>query len=258
METPEGEWYLTCLASRQFNGYDNLGRETFLAKVAWEDGWPVINPGEGKLLDEQEHGLPIVEVEQVSSYPLSESNPAFVHLRNPDWTHYDRDSRRGWLRLYPSTFSLKDQESPSYVGLRQPSMNFTLSVEMEEALKENEEAGLAIVQNDRYAIRLVVTTFEEKKEAQFITTIDEKDKVVGSIDLSGNAFELSLKGQDQSIKASVTVNGKELTVAENVDTHYLSTKVAGGFVGCTMGIYTTSKNEQTGYTDFRTLNLIKN
>lgn len=258
VETPDGEWYLTCLASRQFNGYDNLGRETFLAKVEWEDGWPVINPGEGKLLDEQEHGLALSEHEKLESYPLHEPHPAFVYLRNPEWAHYDRESREGWLRLYTSTYTLKDQASPSYVGLRQPSMDYTLTVEMDTALKAKEEAGLAVMQNDRYAIRLVVTTNGESKEAQLITTLDGKDEVVGSEPLTGDAFELKLEGENQSIKGTVLVDEKEIIIAENVDTHYLSTKVAGGFVGCTMGVYATSENEETGYADFSSLKLTKN
>lgn len=258
VETPDGEWYLTCLASRQFNGYDNLGRETFLAKVEWEDGWPVINPGAGKLLDEQEHGLPLVDVEKQTNFSLSEMNPAFVYLRNPEWKNYDRDSREGWLRLYPSTYTLKDQASPTYIGLRQPSMNYTLRVNMEEALKEKEEAGLAIMQNDRYSIRLIVTTKGDNKAVQLITTRDGKDELIGSQSISGTSFELILQGDNQQLKAAVSVDGKEIKVAENIDTHYLSTKVAGGFVGCTMGVYTTSENNQPGYADFNSLNLMKN
>ena len=36
-----------------------LAGETFLAKVEWEDGWPVINPGIGHLTEKTE--LPIGE-----------------------------------------------------------------------------------------------------------------------------------------------------------------------------------------------------
>ena len=38
-----GKWYMVMLASRTFEGYTNIGRETFLAKVTWEDGWPIVN-----------------------------------------------------------------------------------------------------------------------------------------------------------------------------------------------------------------------
>ncbi|MCC5895737.1 MAG: glycoside hydrolase family 43 protein [Alkalibacterium sp.] len=257
VETPDGKWYLTCLASRQFNGFDNLGRETFLAEVQWEDGWPVINPGEGRLLSEQKHELPLVPVETKEEYKLVESDPAFVYLRNPEWANYDRNSRKGWLRLYPSPSTIQEIKSPSYVGLRQTSMDFTLTVTMEEALKDMEEAGLVVIQNDRYSIRLVVKGENGTKRAQFITLIDGEETVVGSQVVTEKACELTIKGVGQAVKASVKVNDDVFTIAEDVDVHYLSTKVAGGFVGCTMGIYATSERSDTGYADFETLTLTK-
>lgn len=137
-------------------------------------------------------------------------------------------------------------------------MDYTLTVDMEDALNSNEEAGLVVIQNDRYAIRLVITTKGENKEARLIRTLDGVDEVIGSEPLTGNAFGLKLEGENQSIKGTVLVDGKEIIIAENVDTYYLSTKVAGGFVGCTMGVYATSENEETGYADFSSLNLTKN
>ncbi len=48
--TSMGEWWMVCLASRPYGGhFRNLGRETFLAPVSWEDDWPVVSPGTGKL-----------------------------------------------------------------------------------------------------------------------------------------------------------------------------------------------------------------
>lgn len=68
VETTTGKWYMTCLASRNYEGYSNLGRETFLAEVVWEDGWPVVNPGHGQLLDVQEHALPLSPVPETSRF----------------------------------------------------------------------------------------------------------------------------------------------------------------------------------------------
>ena len=45
--TPGGEWYTTHLASRPLTkqGYCPLGRETYLQKVEWKDGWPQLAGG---------------------------------------------------------------------------------------------------------------------------------------------------------------------------------------------------------------------
>ena len=50
----KGNWYVVMLASRPCMKHSSMGRETFLAKVTWENGWPVIAPGVGHLEDEVE------------------------------------------------------------------------------------------------------------------------------------------------------------------------------------------------------------
>ena len=50
VELPDGSWYMVCLGSRLIDGYHKpLGRETFLMPVAWEEDWPVVSPGTGKV-----------------------------------------------------------------------------------------------------------------------------------------------------------------------------------------------------------------
>ncbi len=58
IQTIDGSWYMVLLASRMEKGVCNLGRETFLAKVSWENGWPVVNPGMGRLSETVECELP--------------------------------------------------------------------------------------------------------------------------------------------------------------------------------------------------------
>lgn len=44
----DGAWWAVLLAMRLYGGYHyNLGRETFLVPVTWEDDWPVFVPGVG-------------------------------------------------------------------------------------------------------------------------------------------------------------------------------------------------------------------
>lgn len=53
VELKDGSWYMVMLGSRLMDGYHKpLGRETFIAPVAWEGGWPVVSPGTGKVESE--------------------------------------------------------------------------------------------------------------------------------------------------------------------------------------------------------------
>lgn len=48
-EGDDGQWWAVMLAVRPIDGHHVLGRETHLARVTWEDGWPVVNAGTGVL-----------------------------------------------------------------------------------------------------------------------------------------------------------------------------------------------------------------
>jgi alpha-N-arabinofuranosidase len=50
VETQNGEWWAVLLGVRPYGNFDyNLGRETFLTPVTWEENWPVVNAGYGQV-----------------------------------------------------------------------------------------------------------------------------------------------------------------------------------------------------------------
>lgn len=57
IDTAAGEWYAVFLASRLVGGVSkNLGRETFIVPVEWEDEWPLFSPESGRV--EWKYSLP--------------------------------------------------------------------------------------------------------------------------------------------------------------------------------------------------------
>lgn len=258
VETPDGQWFMVLLASRKFEGSSNLGRETFLAEVIWEDGWPVVNPGTGRLLEEQEIKLPLVPVEEKTDYHLNDIHREFLFIRNPDMSHYDTDAREGWIRMTPTAGRFKDEKgSPTYIGLRQPSLWFEYTAALDIQLTDGGEAGIAVIQGENHTLKLAVHAKDSEKVVQVITTIDGEEKVHGETTVTASELELKFIGEGQKVKGVVLADGKEVVVAENVATHYLSTELAGGFVGCTVGIYTSSDVEAPGYVDANWIKLEK-
>lgn len=258
VETPDGQWFMVLLASRKFEGSSNLGRETFLAEVVWEDGWPVVNPGIGRLLEEQEINLPFVPVEEKTEYNLNEIHREFLFIRNPKMSHYDIDAREGWVRMTPTAGRFKDElGSPTYIGLRQPSLWFEYTAVLDIQLAEGGEAGIAVIQGENHTLKLAVHVKDSEKVVQLITTIDGEEKVHGEVKVTGSELTLKFVGEGQKVKGIVLAEGKEVVVAEDVATHYLSTELAGGFVGCTVGIYTSSDVETPGYVDANWIKLTK-
>lgn len=251
VETPENDWYLVCLASRPYDGYSNLGRETFLAEMIWEDGWPVVNPGEGRLLEEAPHKLPLVPYQRPEKRMLAQHSPEYVYLRNPYMENYDRSLRNGWLRLHPTNVDLTMHDSPTYLGIRQESMYYDFQAKADANLIDGEEAGIVILQSDEYSMRLVITPSKDTYEVKMITILGGEENVVKSINVSNSEVVFGFRGIRQKLTAYLLVDNSELIVADDIDTHYLSTEVAGGFVGCTLGIYAYSPHSKDkGYVDF--------
>lgn len=258
VETPDGQWFMVLLASRKFEGSSNLGRETFLAEVIWEDGWPVVNPGIGRLLEEQEINLTLVPIEEKTDYQLNEIHREFLFIRNPDMANYDTTAREGWIRMTPTAGRFKDEKgSPTYLGLRQPSLWFEYTAALDMQLAVGGEAGIAVIQGENHTLKLAVHVKDSEKVVQLITTIDGVDEVHGETTVTASELELKFVGEGQKLKGIIVARGEEVVVAEDVATHYLSTELAGGFVGCTVGIYTSSDVETPGYVDANWIKLTK-
>lgn len=243
VETPEGHWYMTCLASRIFDGYSNLGRETFLAEVKWEDGWPVVNLGEGRLLTEAPHLLPLVPTEKVSQFAIAKDNSAFLYLRNPIEENYRWNETDHSVSLIPSRVSLQDIDSPTYLGLRQKSMYYRFAAEIDARLEANSTGGIVLLQNNLYYIQLRVEKNQNDYQVLMESVLDGETTILGQQTVSSSLMTLIFEGDGQQLTGKVLFDGDELVVADNVDAHYLSTEVAGGFVGCTLGVFATSENE---------------
>ncbi len=282
-QTPAGEWCMTMLAVRPLEGYTTMGRETFLAKVTWENDWPVVNAGVGRLTDQVEINLPKwlpcqdpdshtsrsrgrnAVPGSDRSYDFAQMNTLgdeFLYLRNPESSHYNLETGKG-LYLTATSATLKEQKSPTYVGIRQQHHAFRMeaALEMEQSRDAccnkgdgsdcsakggancNCHAGLALLQSNAYHLRLEVN----QREVQAILCQNGQDTIAGSVPLPalqpGNSLRLYLQVDGLRATAGYTADCLDVPVAENLDIRSLSTEVAGGFVGCTAGIYAVTGKE---------------
>ncbi len=270
IETPRGEWYMVMLAVRPKEGYTTMGRETFLAKVTWENDWPVVNVGVGQLTEEVEIDLDewIPDADPTSytcrsqhknavpgsnrTYSFAEMKELgdeFLFLRNPSPDMTKLTLGEGlWLSCGEET--LKEEASPSYVAVRQQHHCFTVKAKfVKEGLVNGRKAGLALVQSNEYHLRMEVG----EGKAEVILCQDGKDCVVGSGAVTGKEPEAYIEVKELTAKVGIVDDGKDMLLAEAVDIRSLSTEVAGGFVGCTVGMYAVKeKDAEPGYACFRT------
>ncbi len=271
IETPNGEWYMVMLAVRPLECHTTMGRETFLAKVVWENDWPVVNPGVGILTDEVEINLPEWNPEEDDTYDttancvpgssrtyefggMSRLGDEFLFLRNPGENLYALDKEG--LKLGFRKITLKEEDSPAYIAVRQQHHRFVSAVSLNTAnLTEGRRAGIALVQSNEYHLRVEVCREEkEQLRADVILCKAGEDSVVSRavIPVAGETVGLILTVD--GLKASVELefetknsDGREKAlICSDLDIRALSTEVAGGFVGCTVGMYAVADEDNHG------------
>lgn len=249
-QTSTGDWYMIMLAVRPSGGYTTMGRETFMARVIWENGWPVVNPGLGILSSELIIDLPEWKPEDGASIPgvsrkyifskMDSLGPEFLQLRNPDPDAVKLVPGDG-LHLTCRTKKMNEYANTTYLGIRQDAHAFEAGVSLDtSALFEGAKAGITLLQNNDYHLRLEYSGLR----AYAILCKGAKEEVLASDFLAEN--QVSLVMQVVGTRASLHIGvGKEVKpLVTNIDISSLSTEVAGGFVGCTIGMYATDEYER--------------
>ncbi|MFC0470737.1 glycoside hydrolase family 43 protein [Halalkalibacter kiskunsagensis] len=257
VETQNGEWWAVCLASRIYGGYyRNLGRETFLIPVTWEDGWPIMSPGTGKL--EMTYPMPILPEEKsliptmCDHFEDDQLDFKWNFLRTPKEEFYSLSERPGNLSLKLRPERITELVTPSFVGRRQQHINFTASTVMEfSPKKENEEAGIVLLQSNEYNFKFVYFKKGNEQVMKLVkcTAGEEEVLMESPVDTAKVYLKVTAHGQDYSFYyGESTTNYRPLI--ENVDGRILSTDVAEGFVGTELGLYASSNGENSNNTAY--------
>lgn len=257
VETQTGEWWMVLLAMRPYGGYFyNLGRETFLAPVRWEDGWPIVSPGSGKV--EFTYTTPDLPEHLWSIRPTRDDFDAsalaldwnFLRASPEEFTSLT--DRPGYLRLRLRPQRLSEQTNPSFVGRRQQHIHFSARTAFEfTPQNENECAGLALIQNNDFYFLLVVTKRAEPV-IRLIKRAHGREEILVERPITSGQMYLKAEAHEQAYSFYFANKQVEWhTIAENVDGRILSTPVAGGFVGAYIAMYASSNGHpSTNYADF--------
>ena len=261
VQAHDGSWWMVCLAFRTMDGFHHLlGRETFLAPVRWDtNAWPVVN-GDGTIaLKMDVPTLPIYPLEETSGkVTFDEDKLGFEwnYLRNPNRSKYNLDSKKGYLRLYPSTVTLDDNDSPTFIGRRQEDIDFacTTSVCLQaDGSTGRDEAGLTIYMNSSFHYDIFLQKEENGKQSIVLRyrvgDIKHIEKKIPTNDAS--TVYLQVKGDIRSYSFAYSTDNQTFYPIGSANTRLLSSETAGGFTGIYLGLFTTTTdpNSKT-YADF--------
>ena len=156
--TDRNDWYAVFLATRtpMKTMGKNLGRETFLAPVAWKDGWPVV--GHDGFVELQMAGG-YAQMEDRSDLSVPFDRPLagfpFLKVRVPASDRYRLDPETKTLTLEGTCPIGRHLGHPTLLGLRQPE--FVTDYEVKLDLSSLEEmAGIAVYHNSNYFYAVTV------------------------------------------------------------------------------------------------------
>jgi xylan 1,4-beta-xylosidase len=265
VQMENGSWWAVFLGCRPYRpseqGYYNTGRETFLAPVAWRDGWPIINPGSETV--QYHYAMPLKAVVPKGAAPhggnitvrddftVNKLDFHWALLRTPREAWYSLTERKGFLTMKVRPETCAEPVNPSFVGRRQQHLVGSASVCLEFVPgAENEKAGLLVFQNEKHFYYICKSVTNKTPVVQLYKSRTENSpdasmELLASRELSTlpNAKSMFLKiealGSVYSFSFAVD-NNKWIVLRDSVDGTFLSTRAAGGFVGCLYAMYATS------------------
>lgn len=260
VETQNGEWWMVLLAVRPYvGGHYNLGRETFMVPFVWaKDGWPMIDNETGMVQTEERlPNLPRTIVPLIPTTDNFESETLAMQwntIHPPVEPFYSLTERPGFLRLSTRPKVLEEICTPSFVGRRQQHKTFLARTAMEFIPQtESEEAGVAILQDDRFNYIMVLKEKDDELRLELHKTENGTRSLISSVPVKRNKrIYLSIQGNVTDYSFYYGYDEQEMILlASGLDASLLSSVVNEGFTGAYMGMYTSSNHtESFNHADF--------
>ncbi|RMB61903.1 glycoside hydrolase family 43 protein [Tessaracoccus antarcticus] len=251
VEAVDGSWWAVLLAMRPYGGYHyNLGRETFLVPVEWEDGWPIFAPGVGQVSPTLEvPGSAAVQLAPQAG-PVGPDDPRWTSLRGPV-TAFATPQGDGWrLALQPVT--LAQRLTPTFLGVRQQHVDVDVTATIRPRTRlPHEHVGLVLRQSEGDHATVYVAPGPDGGmvvRAAHRRSGDETVLAETPLELSSDGtvtLMVRARGQEYSLAVETPSGTETLAV---VDGRELDPVTVGGFLGLWMGVYATSNGQPSDAT----------
>ena len=249
LQDHKGNWWMVHLGIRLCRRtMTNLGRETFLTSVEWENDWftagenkKAILACEGPLWEEQRE-----KEKWQADFTKAEWEPEILFLRNPVMENYQRTEGR--LKIKPSRVTLSDCANPSFVA-RRP---FDFDCEMETQFtfdpeETGDEAGVMVMLSTEFHVKLFVRKEQGdnylilQRNAEDIVQVAYKEKIG---DLHDKKLRMKIQSDKEKYSFYFAFAEEPLQLIGTSSTRFLCCELAGKcFTGTVWGMYTVRQQE---------------
>lgn len=226
VQSPDGSWAMVYLGVRldgAMPGFHVNGRETFVAGIDWVEGWPVVVPNRFSV-PQADHGF-FEDYKSGSSDSRAPLHPRWVSPGRPPSEVTDRVE--GGLAVHHSSAA---NGAPSGLGFRVPDQRWEFAVETSAAgglaarLRQDEQHWYEVSVKD-HVVTAVINIGPVRQSTPFEVSGEECTLILRSVD----AYPAHSRGPDTIELAVKDAAGEHILAA--ADGRYLSTEVAGGFIG---------------------------
>lgn len=242
----DGNWWAVCLGIRPlaYPFRHNLGRETMLVPVTWQDGWPVMGEN-GAVPPEIEIDRNLKEFTPAGYVPGSEVHDDFRSERlHPSWNYIYNPvdglihlSGNG-LELTGNSASISDDEPKAWLGRRQEHFCCTVSARLTFVPKENgEEAGLTVYMNNRHHYEIAKTCIDGRQCIILRRQIGSLKAIENILPCISDTVTFKLTCTREYYGFSFSENGSDYQSAGGGEASYLTTEAGGCFTGNYIALY---------------------
>lgn len=269
-----GRWWMVCLASRPYGNekgsprFCNMGRETFLVPVKWEDDWPLVSWETGlvenaydifghvaKRTNDDADAISFPVTDDFNSEKLSDR---WLSLRDRDDSFINCKENPGSLRIYGSGLLTQNGQT-SFVATRQTGFSYEACASIEAHFVNPEDCtGICCFQNETFNYRLQIVNKGNVVVLQLILVDGSEDKILKEEVYCGSAEKVNIVlrvvAEKQRLSFQYGQDERSMSVfEENLDASLLSVEKAGGFVGTLVGMFASRKDQNKDkdfYADF--------
>ena len=260
VEGPDGSWWMVFLGVRPRGGtpgWHVIGRETYLAPVTWDAGWPVIGPVTPVMTAPPWPRHPAAGPPARDDFDQARLDPHWVSVRSRPAGHCSTEDRPGWLTLRARGASLDDPEV-TFVGRRPQHLSCRARTLADAA---EGRGGLAVRLDERHHYEIEVADGEVRVSAR----IGPLRQVVGTQPAPSGPVALRIDAHASPPGPGHPLQEPDLlsfgtedpdgafTVLAELDGRYLSTEVAGGFTGRVIGLYAAEGTVRFDWFDYEPL-----
>lgn len=237
VQTQNGDWYAVFLAFRTSQQYfHHLGRETYLAPVQWEGGFPYIGtcPLEGDV------NLP--ECPVAAHSPVTDFHSQgleWVMLREPNAELYQFTDHGLLLQGVAENLNAFN---PTLLMRRQQHFDMACSTTVAFEPRLHEEAGLTAFYNLETHYEIFLTRTQLGRRVQVRRIIGDMEMLAA--DLPAPAGDVTFGLEADKLHYTFLCNGQPVCTAE---TRFLSTEATpSSFTGVMLGLYATGNGRKCG------------